>query len=398
MRFVSELKETIVDTGGSRPLTPLQSAGGHCPGLTEPVPDWMELVPPSGDTLSGTTHQVAIPVAEPTTNSGERIKTKKGSTTFWLGRAVPYVATSRAATRQLDLRDSLRLLGTCEGDSPAVPVEAPTCASVPSHLSDTKWSAVAGCRNGTNDGHGGEQRTCALTSRRPPSLEVTRGGTREYTRYCSRCQKKSSSLNPHAPHQPLVDDSLNLLVADLWTTGDCDEETGAATLAVVDLRSRHATLEEAGSLSSEETAVRLLRAGSVFSLKGCVLRTGPGTGFTGKGAQDVLKPVKADWGVGLAGGHLEQSNTERCFRELSSRTRPTLVSPSAEPLAAKTEVRTGARVAARAYSSSINCLGLSPAQVFTPSEALELQAVHAGGVSEHGAVKRGTRPSAGGPV
>ena len=106
--------------------------------------------------------------------------------------------------------------------------------------------------------------------------------------------------------------------------------------------------------------------------KECILRTDPETNFTSKEVQDVLKVMKAKWKVGVTDNHVEQSHIERCFRELNSHLRPLLVDlykKDPSPM----NIRMGAYLSMRIYNNSVNSMGFAPAQIFTPSETLDLQ-------------------------
>ena len=140
----------------------------------------------------------------------------------------------------------------------------------------------------------------------------------------------------------------------------------------MDLKSRYVFLKELGELSSKETATKLIKMGAILNFEECILRTDPGTNFTAKEVQDVLKVMKAKWKVGVTDNHVEQSHIERCFRELNSHLRPLLVDlykKDPSPM----NIRMGAYLSMRIYNNSVNSMGFAPAQIFTPSETLDLQ-------------------------
>ena len=140
----------------------------------------------------------------------------------------------------------------------------------------------------------------------------------------------------------------------------------------MDLKSRYIFLEELGELSSKETATKLIKIGAMLNFKDCILRTDPGTNFTGKEVQDALKVMKAKWKVGVSDNHVEQAHIERCFRELNSHLRPLLVDLYKKDQSPN-NLRMGAYLSMRIYNNSINSMGFAPTQIFTPSESLDLQ-------------------------
>ena len=98
------------------------------------------------------------------------------------------------------------------------------------------------------------------------------------------------------------------MISDVRLIGDVNQKRKLAFLAVMDLKSRYVFLEELGELSSKETATKLIKMGAILNFKDCILRTDPGTNFTGKEVQDVLKVMKAKWKVGVTDNHVEQSH------------------------------------------------------------------------------------------
>ena len=149
-----------------------------------------------------------------------------------------------------------------------------------------------------------------------------------------------------------------------------------AVLAVMDLKSRYVLLEEVDDISAEETAIKLLKVGSIFNFKDCILRTDPGTNFAASDVQELLLVMRAKWKVGVAGNHVEQAHIERAFRELNYHIRPILSGLTSKPIDSRLKLRMGVYLAARIYNNSINHLGFAPAQMFIPSETLDLQIVY----------------------
>ena len=82
------------------------------------------------------------------------------------------------------------------------------------------------------------------------------------------------------------------MIADVWVVGEVHEKEKLAFLAVMGLKARYVFLEELGDMSSQETATKLLKIGAILNFKDCILRTDPGTNFTGKEVQDVLKLMR----------------------------------------------------------------------------------------------------------
>ena len=159
------------------------------------------------------------------------------------------------------------------------------------------------------------------------------------------------------------------MISDVWWIGDINDKEKLAFLAVMDLKSRYIFLEELGELSSKETATKLIKMEAILNFKDCILRTDPGTNFTGK---EVLKLMKAKWKVGVTDNHVEQAHIEWCFRELNSHLRPLLVDLYKKDQS-KDNLRMGAYLSMRIYNNSVNLMGFAPAQMFTPSETLDLQ-------------------------
>ena len=380
MRLNKEWKEVIVDTGGAESLMPLKYAQKYYRNLIEPISDLAnaELVMPDGSLMTELTHQLIIPINEIKTMRGGIVICKPGNVKFLLGRNVPFMALSKAAIRSLELWNSLETMDTC-GEEPGISVKvprhivSPNYANVPSWLSDTKWNILKKLHNDDDIGHLGEQRTYALAKKRFPEMEITRSDVREFIRYCSKCQKKIDKKFD-VPHAPIEDMNLNMMISDVWFIGDVEEDDKKlALLAVMDLKSRYIILEEIDDATTQETALKLLKIGAIFNFKECILRTDPGTNFTGQSVQSLLQAMRATWKVGAAGNHVEQSHIERGFKELNSHLRPILASLTAKPFASRMKIRIGAYLANRIYNNSINHMGFAPAQMFTPSETLELQ-------------------------
>ena len=385
VRLNQEWKELIVDTGGAESLMPLKYAKKYYHNLIEPISDLAdaELVMPDGSLMTELTHQLIIPIKEMRNMKGGIVKCKPRNVKFLLGRNVPFMAISKAAISSLDIWSSLKDLDICKeepGISLKVPkhIRSPNYVNVSSWLSDTKWNILKQVHNDDDVGHGGEQRTYALVKKRFPAMEITRNDVREFIRYCSKCQKKMDKKFD-VPHAPIEDMNLNMLISDVWFIGDVEEDDKKlALLAVMDLKSRYIILEEIDDATSQETAIKLLKIGSIFNFKECILRTDPGTNFTGEDVQGLLQAMRATWKVGAAGNHVEQSHIERGFKELNSHLRPILASLTAKPFASRMKIRIGAYLANRIYNNSINHMGFAPAQMFTPSETLELQIAEEG--------------------
>ena len=381
VKINKENKRVIIDTGGARSLMPLNYAQKHYRKLVQPISDMIELVQPDGSLMADLTHQLTIPITEMKTETGGEIKMTPGNVTFLLGKNVPYLALSKKAINSLNLWDDLRNMSECS-DEPGLAIKmpmyttAPSYANVPSWLSDAKWNILREIHNDDETGHGGEQRTYALAKKRYPHMEITRNDIREFIKYCTKCQKKLGKKFD-VPHGPIEDENLNLMISDVWFIGDVeDNEKKMAILAVMDLKSRYIILEEIEDATSEETAIKLLKIGAIFNFKECIFRTDPGTNFTGPDVQSLLKAMRATWKVGVSGNHVDQGHIERGFKELNSHLRPILASLTVKPFTSRMKIRIGVYLANRIYNNSINHMGFAPAQMFTPSETLELQIVN----------------------
>ena len=389
VRLNKEFKEIIVDTGGARSLMPLPYARKYYGSLVEPIKDLVELVLPNGEFITDLTHQLTIPIVEiKSTLKDKTLITKPRNVTFLLGKTVPYMALSYKAICDLGILNQLGDLAASDKER-VVTIDmsklegpmfsAPMFANTPSWLSDAKWNIIKEIHNDDEVGHGGEQRTYALAKKKFPHLEITRNDIKQFILYCPKCQKRMETKKFDVPHAPIEDLNLNLMVADIWVVGDIDDsDKKLAILAVMDVKSRYVLLEEIDDMTSKETAIKLLKVGSIFNFKDCILRTDPGTNFTGQEVQDLLKGMKSTWQVGSAGNHIDQGHIERCFRELNSHLRPILSSLTSKPFSNKMKIRIGVYLASRIYNNAINHLGFAPAQMFTPSETLELQIVEDG--------------------
>ena len=76
--------------------------------------------------------------------------------------------------------------------------------------------------------------------------------------------------------------------------------------------------------------------------------------------------------MGVTDNHVEQAHIERSFRELNSHLRPLLVDLYKKDQS-KDNLRMGAYLSMRIYNNSVNSMGFASAQMFTPSESLDLQ-------------------------
>ena len=137
-------------------------------------------------------------------------------------------------------------------------------------------------------------------------------------------------------------------------------------------------LEELTDMSGEEAAIKLLKLGSIFNFKDCIMRTDPGTNFTGKETVDLLASMGVEWKVGVADDHVSQGHLERAFRELNYNLRPILASFAEKATTPVTKMRMAIYLSARIYNHSVNQMGFAPAEMFTPSETLNLQVVEEG--------------------
>ena len=208
--------EGIIDSGGAKALMPLKVALHNFKHLVEPITDMVELVQPDGTLMTGLTHKLTIPISEMKTVDGQNIDIKKENVTFMLGANVPFLSLSRKDIDNLDLWDSMKILSQAQGDiEPGLVFKLPMYANIPCYLSDRKWNALRKIHNDDDHGHGGEQRTYALSQKEYPTLNITRADVREFIKYCVACQKRSLAKFD-IPHQPIENKLLNLMISDVW--------------------------------------------------------------------------------------------------------------------------------------------------------------------------------------